>query len=112
MAVLALRMSRGVNAVSELHSRVSRKMWGSLWPHVEEEDIPIGYVTNGVHYHTWAAKSWKKLYRESFGEGFEDNLSDVDYWQKIYDVPDQTIWDTKQKLRSRLERLRLLKPSA
>ncbi len=59
MAVLALRMSRGVNAVSELHSKVSRKMWRSLWTQVEEEDVPIGYVTNGVHIPSISPKKWR-----------------------------------------------------
>ncbi len=49
MAVLALRLSRGVNAVSKLHGRVAKKMWKNLWPSLEDEDIPMGYVTNGVH---------------------------------------------------------------
>ena len=102
MSFLAAHLSQEMNGVSMLHGSVTQQMFYKLWPGYLPEELHIGYVTNGVHYHTWAAKNWKKLYRESFGEGFEDNLSDVDYWQKIYDVPDQTIWDTKQKLRSRL----------
>src|ERR1035438_3413766 len=32
MTVLALKLSRAANAVSELHGRVSRHMWHSLYP--------------------------------------------------------------------------------
>jgi glycogen phosphorylase/synthase len=102
MSFLAAHLSQEVNGVSMLHGTVTQQLFCKLWPGYLPEELHIGYVTNGVHYHTWAAKSWKKLYRESFGEGFENNLSDVDYWRKIYDVPDTRVWEVKQKLRARL----------
>jgi len=102
MSFLAAHLSQEVNGVSMLHGTVTQQMFMKLWPGYLPEELHIGYVTNGVHYHTWAAKSWKKLYRETFDKGFENNLSDVDYWQKIYDVPDNTIWELKQRLRARL----------
>jgi glycogen phosphorylase/synthase len=102
MSFLAAHLSQEINGVSMLHGTVTQQMFAKLWPGYLPEELHIGYVTNGVHYHTWAAKSWKRLYRESFGEGFENNLSDVDYWQKIYQVPDSNVWDVKQRLRSRL----------
>ena len=102
MSFLAAHLSQEMNGVSMLHGTVTQQMFSKLWPGYLPEELHIGYVTNGVHYHTWTAKSWKKLYRESFGEGFENNLADVDYWQKIYDVPDTKVWEIKQKLRARL----------
>lgn len=102
MSFLAAHLSQEVNGVSMLHGTVTQQMFVKLWPGYLPEELHIGYVTNGVHYDTWTAKSWKKLHREAFGEGFTGNLSDPDYWQKIYDVPDQNIWELKQKLRSRL----------
>ncbi len=53
MGILALRLAEGRNAVSELHGRVSRNMWNFLWPERVEEDVPITYVTNGVHTANW-----------------------------------------------------------
>jgi glycogen phosphorylase/synthase len=102
MSFLAAHMSQEVNGVSLLHGTVTQQMFSKLWPGYLPEELHISYVTNGVHYPTWTAKSWKKLYRESFGEGFENNLADVDYWEKIYDVPDAKVWEIKQKLRARL----------
>lgn len=102
MSFLAAHLSQEVNGVSMLHGTVTQQMFVRLWPGYLPEELHIGYVTNGVHYDTWTARSWKKLHRESFGEGFSTNLSDPDYWQKIYDVPDQNIWELKQKLRTRL----------
>ena len=34
--------------VSELHGEVSREMWHCLWPDRKIQDVPIGYITNGV----------------------------------------------------------------
>ena len=53
MTVLALRMAASSNGVSKLHGKVSRKMWKAIWPGVPEDEIPIGSVTNGVHFRSW-----------------------------------------------------------
>jgi len=49
MTVLALKLSRAANGVSELHGRVSRHMWQSLYPGKPWNRWPIGHITNGVH---------------------------------------------------------------
>jgi phosphorylase/glycogen(starch) synthase len=102
MSYLAANLSQEMNGVSLLHGSVTQQMFSKLWPGYLPEELHISYVTNGVHYPTWVAKSWKKLYHESFGDGFENNLADTDYWEKIHDVPDAKVWETKQKLRTRL----------
>jgi len=102
MSFLAAHLSQEVNGVSMLHGSVTQHMFSRLYPGYLPEELHIGYVTNGVHYDTWTAKSWKKLYRENFGTGFEQNLHQTDYWSKIYDVPDNLVWNTKQQLRARL----------
>jgi glycogen phosphorylase len=53
MTALAMRLSSHRNAVSRRHRDVTRRMWQSLWPGLPEEEIPIDYVTNGVHVPTW-----------------------------------------------------------
>lgn len=55
MTVLALRMAAQANGVSELHGAVSRHMWKALWPGLPVREVPIGYVTNGVHMPSWVA---------------------------------------------------------
>jgi phosphorylase/glycogen(starch) synthase len=102
MSYLAAHLSQEVNGVSMIHGSVTQQMFSKLWPGYLPEELHIGFVTNGVHYHTWTAKSLKKLYSETFGKEFENNLSDVDYWQKIYDVPDEKLWLIKQGLRTHL----------
>ncbi len=49
MTVASLHLSRGANAVAQLHGLTARKMWN----HVEGAP-PIIAITNGVHQGTWA----------------------------------------------------------
>ncbi|HEY3170272.1 MAG TPA: alpha-glucan family phosphorylase [Thermoanaerobaculia bacterium] len=53
MAVLALRHSSHANAVSQLHAKVSRRLWLDLLPELADVDVRIQAVTNGVHRPTW-----------------------------------------------------------
>ena len=46
---LAIRMCRSTNGVSLKHGEVSRALWQKLWPEKKLEEIPISYITNGVH---------------------------------------------------------------
>ncbi|MBN2480712.1 MAG: alpha-glucan family phosphorylase [Bacteroidales bacterium] len=100
MSFLAAHLSQEMNGVSLLHGSVSQQLFSKLWPGFLAEELHIGYVTNGVHYPTWTGKKWKKLYRDTFGSDFENNLTDTVLWEKIHDVPDKTVWDVKQYYRS------------
>ncbi len=102
MAVLAMRLSRGVNAVSKLHSEVSKKMWRSLWPHVDEEDIPIGYVTNGVHIPSYISKELSDLFDRYLGEGWVEEPDNTKIWSRVYNIPHDQIWGVHETRRERL----------
>ena len=104
MSVLAARLSQEMNGVSKIHGRVSREMFARLYEGYFSEELHIGHVTNGVHYPTWAAAPWQELYKNTFGEDFVNDQSNPAHWKKIHDVPDQTIWDIRNSLRSRLVR--------
>ncbi len=99
MSYLASNLSHGINGVSKLHGDVSKGVLKHLYRGYMEEEIDIGYVTNGVHYPTWTAKEWKELHLEYFGSDFTSNLLDFDRWKKIYDVPSERIWKLRQDLR-------------
>ena len=53
MTALAMRTSEHINAVSALHGEVTRTMWRPLWPDVPAEQLPVRFITNGVHLPTW-----------------------------------------------------------
>lgn len=102
MSHLAARLSQEINAVSNLHGEVTRKMFESVWKGYYADELHIGFVTNGVHYQTWAAEAWQKLYLETFGDKFLENQSNTTYWSRIHSVPDEQIWKIRQMLRKSL----------
>jgi starch phosphorylase len=55
MTLLALRLSSRRNGVSRLHGEVSRRMWRGVWEGLNEQEVPIGHITNGIHLATWVA---------------------------------------------------------
>ncbi|MBD2435733.1 alpha-glucan family phosphorylase [Nostoc sp. FACHB-110] len=102
MTVLALRMCRACNGVSELHGKVSRKMWTVLYPQRTEDTVPIGYITNGVHAPTWTAPLMADLYNEYLGEDWKTRAVDPQMWAKVDDIPDDELWARHQILKERL----------
>ena len=103
MPILALRLSDGRNAVSELHGRVSRRMWKFLWPDIQNEnDVPINYVTNGVHTATWLARRMRVLLGNHLGEDWLDRLDDPETWAKVDAIPDKELWDVRLHLKRKL----------
>jgi glycogen phosphorylase len=102
MGVLALKNSNGRNAVSELHGQVSRKMWHSLWPDGEEEEVPITYVTNGVHVSNWMARRLHVLLAQYLGADWYDHLDESDLWNKIDGIPDNELWAVRLHLKRKL----------
>jgi starch phosphorylase len=91
MAYLAIRGSGAVNGVSRLHGKVSRHLFRPLFPSWPEDEIPIGYVTNGVHMPTWDSAPADDLWTESCGKdrwlGTTETLE-----QDIRRVSDTRLW--------------------
>jgi starch phosphorylase len=102
MPVLALRLSERANAVSELHSHVSQKMWNFLWPDRKEEDVPIGYVTNGVHTGSWLARRMGLLFDQYLGPDWRSHLDDQAFWEGIKNIPDEDLWAVRRHLKNKL----------
>jgi starch phosphorylase len=103
MPILALRLSDGRNAVSELHGRVARRMWKFLWPDIQAvDDVPITYVTNGVHTATWLARRMRVLLNRYLGEDWLDHLDDPEVWTKVDAIPANELWDVRLHLKRKL----------
>ncbi len=102
MSYLAANLSHGINGVSMLHGDVSKDVFKDLYPGFLEEEINIGYVTNGVHYPTWTAQEWKDIHKKYFGENFPATQLDFEAWKNIHNVPDSEIWELRKKLRLKL----------
>jgi len=102
MTAFALRLSGYRNAVSKRHAEVSRKMWRSLWPDVPQDQVPIDYVTNGVHVPTWIEPKIKLLLDRYLGADWLDQHDDPAIWQLLDKVPDTELWQTHHWLKVKL----------
>lgn len=102
MSVFACNTCQEVNGVSWLHGKVSQEMFQPIWKGYFPEESHVSYVTNGVHLPTWAAESWKKLYAKTFGEDYIYDQSNLNIWDKIYQVEDDEIWRTRSEMKKKL----------
>src|SRR4029077_3471364 len=87
MAVLAIKLSGRVNAVSRRHGEVSRAMWNELWPDRDVAQGPIGYVTNGVHLETWMASQVSALLDAKLKAGWSDRSGEGS-WDPVLTLDD------------------------
>lgn len=102
MTVLGLKMSGYRNGVSQLHGAVCREMWHSLWPNVEEKDVPISSITNGVHVPTWVAPQLFRLCEKQLGADWLKRHDDPESWEHVVDIPDKDIWEVRRWLKYKL----------
>ena len=102
MSTFACNTCQEVNGVSWLHGKVSQNMFSGIWKGYYPEENHVGYVTNGVHFPTWVASEWKNLYTKVFDKTFLSDQSNEKIWEAIYNVSDETIWETRQGLKNKL----------
>lgn len=102
MSTFACNTSQEVNGVSWLHGEVSKKMFAGIWNGYYPEESHVGYVTNGVHFPTWCANEWRKLYASNFDENFIHDQSNQSIWEAIYNVSDEEVWATRMALKTKL----------
>ncbi|GAB4471039.1 MAG: alpha-glucan family phosphorylase [Anaerolineae bacterium] len=99
MPRLALRLSSLRNGVSELHGEVSRHLFHSIWPGRSIDDVPIQAITNGVHAETWLAPEMIALFNQYIGPDWVHYMDDPTLWSAIDAIPDEVLWETRQKLK-------------
>ena len=124
MTVLALKLSRAANAVSELHGQVSRHMWQALYPDVPEDKVPIGHITNGIHLLGWMKGSVRQFWREKLTNGagaempegtavwsvragtdWAATIHKREFWERMVDpefLSDEELWALRYRLRREL----------
>ncbi len=102
MTVLSLRMAAYSNAVSRLHGEVSRTMWRGLWPNLPAQEIPIGHVTNGVHFRSWISAEMEHLYDQYLGPRWREEPVDNSVWNRARQMPSEELWRSHERRRERL----------
>jgi glycogen phosphorylase len=102
MTVLALRLASFSNGVSQLHGSVTRRMWNEIWKGVPESEVPIGHVTNGVHFRSWVSFEMNQLYDRYLGPKWREEPADTKLWQRVEAIPAAELWRTHERRRERL----------
>jgi starch phosphorylase len=102
MTVLALKMADHRNAVSQLHGKVTRRMWHGLWPEIKEDEVPISYITNGIHMPTWVAREMSHLYEKHLGQDVSKRHDDTNLRELVLNIPDEELWAVRQILKRKL----------
>ena len=102
MARLAIREAAYVNGVSRLHRQVTRKMWWDMWEDVPVGEIPVKYVTNGIHIPSWVSLDMATLLDRYLGPGWVERPTDEKVWEGVFKIPDSELWRTHERRRERL----------
>lgn len=102
MTVLALRLAAYSNGVSRLHGQVTRRMWQGIWPGVPEDEVPVGHVTNGVHFSSWISYEMGQLYDRYLGPNWREEQSDPRTWKRVDRIAAEELWRTHERRRERL----------
>ena len=101
MPAFAIKFSKYINAVSSLHRDVSRKMWACLFPQSPLVEIPIEYVTNGVH-NSWLNECFTNMLKRHVGPDYIHWNENEQIWDKIINVPAEEIWESHRKSKQSL----------
>jgi len=102
MTVFALRMSDHRNAVSQIHGKITRRMWHGLWPKLKEEEVPISHITNGIHVPTWVAPEMSRIYEKYLGQDIFQRYDDTSLRELVLKIPDKELWEVHQALKRKL----------
>lgn len=105
MTVLALKLSRAANGVSELHGQVSRAMWQILFPQKTKDQVPIAHITNGIHLLGWMKGPVRRFWKDRLGASWEANVNEPEFWERLADpefISDEELWALRYKLRREL----------
>jgi len=102
MTVLAIRLSAFTNGVSQLHSKVSKKMWANIYKGLDAHDVPIRAITNGVHIRSWISDDMWALFDRYLGQHWVHEPSNDSVWRRVQDIPEAELWRTHESRRERL----------
>ena len=105
MFVLGVRLAQYCNGVSELHGRVARRMWTGVWDKRPEDEVPITYVTNGVHVSSWISYELAMLLGRYLGSNWSMNSwLNKNIINQIDEIYDEELWGAHEMSRMRLIR--------
>lgn len=105
MTILGLKLSRAANGVSKKHGEISRLMWSELFASKRVKDIPIGYITNGIHIPSWTTPTSWEFWERHNSHKWKEHLNDPEFWKHAANpsvVSDIELWALRYQLRREL----------
>ncbi len=93
MTVFGLKMCQNRNAVSQKHSQVTQEIWKNVFKDENETNVPITYVTNGVHLPTWLGDELFELLDQTLGENWMQMQDLPQIWEQVEKIDNKTLWD-------------------
>jgi starch phosphorylase len=94
MTAFSLRLTRGANAVSQLHAETANATWTGVTDH----DI-LG-ITNGIHTPTWLGQPVRDVL-ERWSDANLDRMDDMverrRFWDRIDKIPGEELWEAHQR---------------
>jgi phosphorylase/glycogen(starch) synthase len=101
MTILALKLSNMSNGVSKIHGEVSKSIWRDVWKGLHYSEIPITYITNGVHMMSYIAPRMKDLLSAFLETDWEKDITNAERWFKIQNMSDDLLWRTRFELKQK-----------
>jgi starch phosphorylase len=77
-------------------------MWSDLWPERTPGEVPIGYVTNGVHVPTWIGTAMRSVLDRHLDSEWLARADDRQTWMAVDEIPDAELWAARQRQRTEL----------
>ncbi len=110
LSVLAMRASRGINAVSRRHQQIAKKLWQFVFPGERQDDVPIEGITNGVHVSTWVSRAMDRFYRKYLGKDYLERVDQHSLWEQVVQQEsaegdldlDLDLWSARQQSKQAL----------
>lgn len=102
MAICALQASAFRNAVSRLHREVSQDMWQDLWPGLPVWEVPIAYVTNGVHLPAWLNGELAAVYDQYLIPDWRERHHEAKTWDLVNEIPERELWEAHRRRKRNL----------
>lgn len=96
LTAFAMRFSRYINGVSKQHAQTSKKIWSQIFPQTPTVEIPIIAIKNGVHM-SWISPPITDLFNRYLGPDYIYCEKKDGIWQKIYDIPDDELWEEHRR---------------
>jgi starch phosphorylase len=122
MTALSMNLSAHRNAVSKKHREVTAAMWPEYLDKDERSKMKdegqgpptsnppaltpyassLTSVTNGIHVRTWLAPEMEALFEKELGSDWTAHLDDEKYWERVRNIPDETLFRTRHRMKASL----------